>query len=337
MQEDAVIAPPSSAQPSLNERAQTWQKLNSNRYGVKRKFGYLEAQKEDMPPEHARKVIKDRGDMSSKRFRHDKRRDQRNFKQMRFPPFDNEKPPLDYGDNLLDMVEQPEPIQLELDEEEDAAVINWFYNHKALVKTKMINDPSYRRWHLSLPIMETLHRLAGQESFLTAKAPGMCIPSGPKFEPLFRDMDEGDEDWNELSGLRLEPSIESHSLICTTIDPGRTDVIQALGGVEAILEHILFKGTYFPTWEGLFWEKASGFEESMKYKKLTNAQRSGLNQIPNSHKWPMTKPSLVAEPNDVFDQKASNKYWIDVQLRWGDYDSHDVERFTRAKLMDLYN
>lgn len=32
---------------------------------------------------------------------------------------------------------------------------------------------------------------------------------------------------------------------------------------------------------GLFWEKASGFEESMRYKKLTNAQRSGLNQIPN--------------------------------------------------------
>ena len=25
----------------------------------------------------------------------------------------------------------------------------------------------------------------------------------------------------------------------------------------------------------------SGFEESMKYKKLTKAQRSGLNQIPN--------------------------------------------------------
>ena len=61
----------------------------------------------------------------------------------------------------------------------------------------------------------------------------------------------------------------------------RTDMIQALGGVEGILEHTLFKGTYFPTWEGLFWEKASGFEESMKYKKLTNAQRSGLNQIPN--------------------------------------------------------
>jgi hypothetical protein len=27
--------------------------------------------------------------------------------------------------------------------------------------------------------------------------------------------------------------------------------------------------------------QASGFEESMKFKKLTNAQRSGLNQIPN--------------------------------------------------------
>lgn len=25
--------------------------------------------------------------------------------------------------------------------------------------------------------------------------------------------------------------------------------------MEGILEHTLFKGTYFPTWEGLFWEK----------------------------------------------------------------------------------
>jgi hypothetical protein len=37
-----------------------------------------------------------------------------------------------------------------------------------------------------------------------------------------------------------------------------TRAVQALGGVEGILEHTLFKGTYFPTWEGLFWEKASG-------------------------------------------------------------------------------
>ena len=39
--------------------------------------------------------------------------------------------------------------------------------------------------------------------------------------------------------------------------------------------------THSHTLSGLFWEKASGFEESMRYKKLTNAQRSGLNQIPN--------------------------------------------------------
>ena len=36
---------------------------------------------------------------------------------------------------------------------------------------------------------------------------------------------------------------------------GFPDAWQALGGVEGILEHTLFKGTYFPTWEGLFWEK----------------------------------------------------------------------------------
>jgi len=216
----------------------------------------------------------------------------------------------------------------------------------------------------------------------------------------------------------------------------RTDMIQALGGVEGILEHTLFRGTYFPTWEGLFWEKASGFEESMKYKKLTNAQRSGLNQIPNrrftlwwsptinranvyvgfqvqldltgifmhgkiptlkisliqifrahlwqkvhesvvmdlcqvfdmeldaleietvqketihprksykmnsscadillfaTHKWPVSKPSLLADGKDSADNTTSDKYWLDIQLRWGDFDSHDVERYARAKFLD---
>jgi pre-mRNA-processing factor 8 len=56
----------------------------------------------------------------------------------------------------------------------------------------------------------------------------------------------------------------------------RTDVIQALGGVEGILEHTLFKGTYFPTWEGLFWEKASGFEESMKCASAICTPRAAL-------------------------------------------------------------
>ncbi|KAL9701303.1 hypothetical protein quinque_004744 [Culex quinquefasciatus] len=216
----------------------------------------------------------------------------------------------------------------------------------------------------------------------------------------------------------------------------RTDMIQALGGVEGILEHTLFKGTYFPTWEGLFWEKASGFEESMKYKKLTNAQRSGLNQIPNrrftlwwsptinranvyvgfqvqldltgifmhgkiptlkisliqifrahlwqkihesivmdlcqvfdqeldaleietvqketihprksykmnsscadillfpAYKWNVSRPSLLADTKDTMDNTTTQKYWLDVQLRWGDYDSHDVERYARAKFLD---
>ena len=43
---------------------------------------------------------------------------------MRFPPFDDEEPPLDYADNLLD-VDPLEAIQLELDEEEDSAVFDW--------------------------------------------------------------------------------------------------------------------------------------------------------------------------------------------------------------------
>lgn len=216
----------------------------------------------------------------------------------------------------------------------------------------------------------------------------------------------------------------------------RTDVIQALGGVETILEHTLFKATGFPSWEGLFWERASGFEQAMQFKKLTNAQRSGLNQIPNrrftlwwsptinranvyvgfqvqldltgiflhgkiptlkisliqifrahlwqkihesvvmdlcqvfdqeleslgietvqketihprksykmnsscadillfaSHKWNVTRPSVLFDTKDVIEPTTTQKFWIDVQLRYGDYDSHDIERYTRAKYLD---
>ena len=58
-------------------------------------------------------------------------------------------------------------------------------------------------------------------------------------------------------------------------------MIESSGSVECILEHTLCKVTYYPTWECLFFEKSNSYEELMKYKKLTNAQRSILYQIPN--------------------------------------------------------
>ncbi|CAE7442991.1 Prpf8, partial [Symbiodinium microadriaticum] len=57
----------------LDEKARKWQSLNAKRYGEKRKFGVVEQQKEEMPPEHIRKIIKDHGDMTARKFRHDKR------------------------------------------------------------------------------------------------------------------------------------------------------------------------------------------------------------------------------------------------------------------------
>ncbi|EKX45108.1 hypothetical protein GUITHDRAFT_87243 [Guillardia theta CCMP2712] len=270
----------------LEEKARKWQSLQSKRYGDKRKFGYVEAQKEDLPAEHLRKIIKDHGDMTSKKFRHDKRvylgalkyvphavlkllenmpmpweqvrnvnvlyhltgaitfvneipkviepvfiaqwgtmwimmrrekRDRRHFRRMRFPPFDDEEPPLDFGDNILD-VEPLEAIQMELDEDEDAPVIDWLYDGSYPLRyTKFVNGPSYRSWRLNVPIMGTLYRLASQllsdltdrnyfylfdlPSFYTAKALNVAIPGGPKFEPLYRDDNVDEEDWNEFNDI----------------------------------------------------------------------------------------------------------------------------------------
>ena len=145
------------------------------------------------------------------------KRDRRNFNRMRFPTFDDEEPPLDYGDNILD-VEPPEAIQmLDLSPEDDAAVIDWLYEHRPLSDNlTYTNGPSYHTWHLSIAIMANLYRLSNQlltditdrnyfylfdkNSFFTAKALNVAIPGGPKYEPLDKDV-EIDEDWNEFNDV----------------------------------------------------------------------------------------------------------------------------------------
>ncbi|CXI49021.1 pre-mRNA-processing-splicing factor 8, putative [Plasmodium berghei] len=269
----------------IKEKARRWRMLNSKKYSKKKKYGVVE-EKEEMPCEHLRKIIKEHGDMSNKKYRYDKRvylgalkyiphavfkllenipmpweqikntkviyhitgaitfvnetfvvidplyiaqwgtmwimmrrekRDRKHFKRMRFPPFDDEEPPLDYADNILD-IEPLECIQMKLDKDEDKSVIDWFYDSKPLLYDKThINGTSYKKYKLSLEQMGVLYRLGNQlfsdfqddnyfylfnlKSFYTAKALNMAIPGGPKFEPLYRDIYEDDEDWNEFNDI----------------------------------------------------------------------------------------------------------------------------------------
>lgn len=53
-----------------------------------------------------------------------------------------------------------------------------------------------------------------------------------------------------------------------------------------------------------------------------------------THKWNVTRPSILFDTKDVTEATTTNKFWIDVQLRYGDYDSHDIERYVRAKYLD---
>ena len=101
--------------------------------------------------------------------------------------------------------------------QDDAAVCDWFYDPKPLEFTDHVKGTSYKTWTLTVPIMSTLYRLAGQlvsdlldpnyfhlfdrRSFFTAKALNLAIPGGPKFEPLFRDHDADEDDWNEFNDI----------------------------------------------------------------------------------------------------------------------------------------
>lgn len=62
---------------------------------------------------------------------------------MRFPPFDDEEPPLDYSETVMDMEPLP-AIEMDLDPDEDAPVFNWFYQHKPLVGSKYVDGARYR-------------------------------------------------------------------------------------------------------------------------------------------------------------------------------------------------
>lgn len=142
------------------------------------------------------------------------KRDRRHFKQMRFPPFDDEEPPLDYVDNIMN-IEQLDPIRMELDQDEDFSV-NFLYDHPPLMDSNLVNGTSYKNYNLNFEIMENLYRLASPilseiydknyyylfdlNSFITSKSLNLFIPGGPKFEPLFRDIID-DEDWNDFNDV----------------------------------------------------------------------------------------------------------------------------------------
>ena len=278
--------PPADPQVAkFAQKKKEWLRSQRNRFGEKRKGGFVETQKADMPPEHLRKIVKDIGDVSQKKFSSDKRSylgalkfmphavlkllenmpmpwessrevkvlyhvngcltlvneiprviepvfhaqwatmwvcmrreksDRRHFKRMRFPPFDDEEPPLSWSENIED-VEPLEPIQMELDEIEDGPVLEWFYEHRPLLESPNVNGASYKEWNLTLPQMATLYRLSHQllsdlvdenyfhmfdlKSFLTAKALNVAIPGGPRFEPLYKDVDPNDEDFGEFNAI----------------------------------------------------------------------------------------------------------------------------------------
>ena len=83
--------PPNPMAAKMEQKKKEWLRIQKNRFGEKRKAGFVEVgihestyknvaanttlqtQKSDMPLEHLRKIVKDIGDVSQKKFSSDKR------------------------------------------------------------------------------------------------------------------------------------------------------------------------------------------------------------------------------------------------------------------------
>jgi len=64
------------SQEEIDKKARKWRTTQRKRFSEKRKTGGgagIDFGKADLPPEHIRKIIKDHGDMSNRKFRNDKR------------------------------------------------------------------------------------------------------------------------------------------------------------------------------------------------------------------------------------------------------------------------
>src|SRR4051812_14095404 len=75
-----LAPPPPGYQPPADptvakfaQKKNEWLRTQRNRFGEKRKGGFVETQKADMPPEHLRKIVRDIGDVSQKKFTNEKR------------------------------------------------------------------------------------------------------------------------------------------------------------------------------------------------------------------------------------------------------------------------
>lgn len=65
--------PADPQQAKFDQKKKEWLRIQKNRFGEKRKNGFVDTHKADMPPEHLRKIVRDIGDVSQKKFSADKR------------------------------------------------------------------------------------------------------------------------------------------------------------------------------------------------------------------------------------------------------------------------
>jgi pre-mRNA-processing factor 8 len=54
------------SQAELDQKAKKWSALQARRFGGARKTAYVDTGKQELPPEHIRKIIKEHGDMSNR-------------------------------------------------------------------------------------------------------------------------------------------------------------------------------------------------------------------------------------------------------------------------------
>lgn len=118
---------------------------------------------------------------------------------------------------------------------------------------------------------------------------------------------------------------------------------------QQVMNTVFYDGLWQKIHESIVLDLCQEFDQAMEALSIACVQKETTHpskslQTDNScadillsasDKWEISNPSQSTKSDDEYDEEIiSEKFWIDVQLKWGEFNVSDITEYTRSKFME---